>query len=150
MYASRSYAIGIKTDKDYPGGMYISADTPPRSIRYTPLDGEKEKILIIGGENHKTGQGVNTMEHYEALQAFAEEVFGIKEYDYRWSAQDMVTLDKLPYIGHYTEVVRIFLWPRVTKNGDDNRDTRGSLVNRLYYEAGQPLHGALFTVKVPS
>ncbi|NHC39850.1 FAD-dependent oxidoreductase [Bacillus sp. MM2020_1] len=103
MYASRSYAIGIKTDKDYPGGMYISADTPPRSIRYTPLDGEKEKILIIGGENHKTGQGVNTLEHYEALQAFAEEVFGIKEYDYRWSAQDMVTLDKLPYIGHYTE-----------------------------------------------
>ncbi|MEH6904403.1 FAD-dependent oxidoreductase [Neobacillus drentensis] len=103
MYTSRSYAIGIKTDKDYPGGMYISADTPPRSIRYTPLDGEKEKILIIGGENHKTGQGVNTLEHYEALQAFAEEVFGIKEYDYRWSAQDMVTLDKLPYIGHYTE-----------------------------------------------
>ncbi|MDR7238347.1 FAD-dependent oxidoreductase [Neobacillus drentensis] len=103
MYASRSYAIGIKTDKDYPGGMYISADTPPRSIRYTPLDGEKEKILIIGGENHKTGQGMNTLKHYEALQAFAEEVFGIKEYDYRWSAQDMVTLDKLPYIGHYTE-----------------------------------------------
>ncbi|SMQ65516.1 Glycine/D-amino acid oxidase [Bacillus sp. OV166] len=103
MYASRSYAIGIKTDKDYPGGMYISADNPPRSIRYTPLNGEKEKLLIIGGENHKTGQGMDTLKHYEALETFAEEVFGIKEYDYRWSAQDMVTLDKLPYIGHYTE-----------------------------------------------
>jgi glycine/D-amino acid oxidase-like deaminating enzyme/nitrite reductase/ring-hydroxylating ferredoxin subunit len=100
MYPERSYALGIKTDKDYPGGMYISADGPTRSIRYTPLNGEK--LLIIGGENHKTGQGINTMKHYEALQDFAEEVFGIKEYAYRWSAQDLVTLDKLPFIGPIT------------------------------------------------
>ncbi|WP_223589648.1 FAD-dependent oxidoreductase [Neobacillus bataviensis] len=101
MYASRSYAIGIKTDKDYPGGMYISAESPPRSIRYTPLDGD-EKLIIIGGEKHKPGQGINTMKHYEALETFAEEVFGIKEYTYRWSAQDLVTLDKVPYIGPTT------------------------------------------------
>ncbi|MEH7501936.1 FAD-dependent oxidoreductase [Neobacillus drentensis] len=100
MYADRSYAIGIKTDKEYPGGMYISADSPTRSIRYTPINGEK--LIIIGGENHKTGQGIDTIQHFEALEAFAEEVFGIKEYDYRWSAQDLVTLDKLPYIGPIT------------------------------------------------
>lgn len=99
MYADRSYAIGIKTDKDYPGGVYISADSPTRSIRYTPYNGEN--LLILGGENHKTGQGIDTLKHYDALQAFAEEVFGLKEYHYRWSAQDMVTLDKLPYIGPY-------------------------------------------------
>lgn len=101
MYASRSYAIGIKTDKEYPGGMYISADDPPRSIRYTPIDGEK--LIIVGGEKHKTGQGEDTMKHFEALEAFAEEVFGIKEYAYRWSAQDLITLDKVPYIGPITE-----------------------------------------------
>jgi glycine/D-amino acid oxidase-like deaminating enzyme/nitrite reductase/ring-hydroxylating ferredoxin subunit len=100
MYPDRSYAIGIKTDKEYPGGMYISADSPTRSIRYTPINGEK--LIIIGGENHKTGQGIDTIQHFEALEAFAEEVFGIKEYDYRWSAQDLVTLDKLPYIGPIT------------------------------------------------
>ncbi|MEH7084021.1 FAD-dependent oxidoreductase [Neobacillus drentensis] len=100
MYADRSYAIGIKTDKEYPGGMYISADSPTRSIRYTPLNGEN--LIIIGGENHKTGQGIDTIAHFENLEAFAEEVFGIKEYDYRWSAQDLVTLDKLPYIGPIT------------------------------------------------
>ncbi|WHY68023.1 FAD-dependent oxidoreductase [Neobacillus sp. SuZ13] len=100
MYADRSYAIGIKTDKEYPGGMYISADSPTRSIRYTPVNGEN--LIIIGGENHKTGQGIDTIAHFENLEAFAEEVFGIKEYDYRWSAQDLVTLDKLPYIGPIT------------------------------------------------
>jgi Rieske Fe-S protein len=80
--------------------MYISADSPTRSIRYTPIDGEN--LIIIGGENHKTGQGIDTIKHFEALEAFAEDVFGIKKYDYRWSAQDLVTLDKVPYIGPIT------------------------------------------------
>lgn len=101
MYAERSYAIGIKTTKEYPGGMYISADSPTRSIRSTPLD--NGNLIIIGGENHKTGQGIDTIKHYEELEAFAEKVFGISEYSYRWSAQDLVTLDKLPYIGPITE-----------------------------------------------
>ncbi|WP_160723904.1 FAD-dependent oxidoreductase [Bacillus sp. USDA818B3_A] len=101
MYADRSYAIGVQTNQEYPGGMYISADSPSRSIRYTPLE-NGENLLIIGGENHKTGQGVDTLKHYEELQAFTAEVFGINEYQYRWSAQDNVTLDKMPYIGPYT------------------------------------------------
>ena len=100
MYADRSYAIGIKTDKPYPGGMYISADSPSRSIRYTPIDGGN--LLILGGENHKTGQGVDTLSHYLALESFAKEVFDLPEYHYRWSAQDLVTLDKVPYIGPLT------------------------------------------------
>lgn len=102
MHAERSYAIGIKTDKEYPGGMYISADSPTRSIRSTPL-ADGGNLIIIGGENHKTGQGIDTIKHYQELEAFAQQVFGISEYSYRWSAQDLVTLDKLPYIGPITE-----------------------------------------------
>lgn len=102
MYAARSYAIGIKTKQEYPGGMYISADKPTRSIRSTTLmDGGT--LWIIGGENHKTGQGIDTLDHYKDLETFAEELFGITDFLYRWSAQDLVTLDKLPYIGSITE-----------------------------------------------
>ncbi|CEG25615.1 FAD-dependent oxidoreductase [Bacillus sp. B-jedd] len=97
MYASRSYAIGVKSDKEYPGGMYISEDSPTRSIRYTPHNGEK--LLIIGGENHRTGKDEDTEKHYQALSDFSGQVFGNGDYTYRWSAQDMDTLDKLPYIG---------------------------------------------------
>lgn len=97
MYASRSYAIGVKSDKEYPGGMYINADSPTRSIRYTPIDGEN--LLIIGGENHRTGKSEDTEKHYQALSQFSDEVFGKGDYTYRWSAQDLDTLDKLPYIG---------------------------------------------------
>lgn len=101
MYVERSYILGVKTKKPYPGGMYISADTPTRSLRSTPLNGEE--LVLVGGDGHKTGQGIDTMEHYKALEQFADGVLGIEEYKYRWSAQDMYTLDKMPYVGPITE-----------------------------------------------
>lgn len=101
MYPERSYIIGIKADKPYPGGMYVSVDDPVRSIRHTPVNGES--LILVGGENHKTGQGPDTLDHYLALEEFAKSTFGIKEYSYRWSAQDLTTLDKIPYIGPITD-----------------------------------------------
>lgn len=100
MHASRSYVLAAKTEKEYPGGMYISVDKPERSLRSVTVNGE-EMVLIIG-EDHKTGQGKDTLEHYKALEAFGQEVFGLKDIPYRWSAQDLVTLDKIPYIGEIT------------------------------------------------
>ncbi|MHC0036180.1 FAD-dependent oxidoreductase [Pseudoneobacillus sp. C159] len=101
MYASRSYVLGIKADFKYPGGMYISADSPVRSIRFTPFNGED--LLLVGGDNHKTGQGIDTFKHYEALQQFAQQTFKVQEIPYRWSAQDLVTIDKLSYVGPITK-----------------------------------------------
>ena len=100
MYADRSYALAVKTKKKFPGGIYISADEPNRSLRAVQINGE-EMVLIVG-ESHKTGQGIETMKHYKALETFGEEIFGLEEIVYRWSAQDLITLDKLPYIGEIT------------------------------------------------
>lgn len=97
MHANRSYIVAIKTKNDFPGGMYISADQPVRSLRSVPTN-DGHMVLIVG-ESHKTGQGKATLEHYKALERFGEEVFGSYEVLYRWSTQDLVTLDKVPYIG---------------------------------------------------
>ncbi|RYG71835.1 FAD-dependent oxidoreductase [Lentibacillus lipolyticus] len=101
MYPERAYIIAVKSPKTFPGGMYINAESPTRSIRSATIDGEN--VWLISGENHKTGQGESTMNHYDALQEYAEKQFGITEYVYRWSAQDLTTMDKLPYIGPVTK-----------------------------------------------
>lgn len=101
MYPERAYIIAVKTPEKFPGGMYINAESPSRSIRSVNMDGED--LWLIVGENHKTGQGKSTMKHYEALQDYAEKHFGISEFVYRWSAQDLTTMDKLPYIGSVTK-----------------------------------------------
>ncbi|UHA76257.1 FAD-dependent oxidoreductase [Paenibacillus sp. 481] len=103
MYAERSYVIGVKCEKKYLGGMYISADDPKRSVR-AATHSNGDNLILIGGESHKTGQGICTIQHYEALQDFAHQTFGIREVAYRWSAQDLVTLDNLPYIGHISSL----------------------------------------------
>lgn len=101
MYAERAYVLAVKAKKKYPGGMYINAEQPTRSLRSVTIDGEEAWLVI--GDKHKTGQGKSTIEHYNALQDFAEEHIGVEEILYRWSAQDLTTLDKLPYVGRISE-----------------------------------------------
>jgi glycine/D-amino acid oxidase-like deaminating enzyme/nitrite reductase/ring-hydroxylating ferredoxin subunit len=100
MHADRSYVLAVKTEKEYPGGMYISAEQPNRSLRSVKINGES--AVLVGGDSHKTGQGKDTLEHYKALERFSQEVLNSKEILYRWSAQDLITLDKMPYVGAIT------------------------------------------------
>ncbi|UJL48273.1 FAD-dependent oxidoreductase [Virgibacillus sp. NKC19-16] len=100
MHADRSYILAVKTKEDYPGGMYVSADDPVRSLRSVTINGE-EMVLVVG-ESHQTGQGMDTMEHYKALESFSQNVFEVDKILYRWSAQDLVTQDKVPFIGAIT------------------------------------------------
>ncbi len=103
LYAERSYAMALQTKMAYPGGMYLSVDQPTRSIRSAKLN--NKEVTIIGGEEHKTGQGGDMIEHYRALKRFSDSLFGEKSYTIlnRWSTQDLVTLDKIPYIGPITK-----------------------------------------------
>lgn len=107
MYQERSYVLACITEKDFPGGMYINAENPTRSIRSTPY--RNGKLILFGGDHHKTGQGPPTIQHYENLYEFGNHTFGIQEVVYRWSAQDLSTLDKVPYIGYVTNTNRSVL-----------------------------------------
>lgn len=138
MYAERAYVLGIKTGQTFPGGMYINAENPTRSIRSTAANGEE--LWLISGENHKTGQGQSTMEHYESLQAFADEHFGIDDLVYRWSAQDLTTLDKLPYIGPITKTQHaIFVATGFRKWGMTNGTIAAKILTNSILEKENPL-----------
>ncbi len=98
MHAERSYVLALKTDITYPGGMYINTEQPARSIRQVNFNGES--LLLVGGESHITARGdEETSLHYDHLLDFASSHFAPKEIVYRWSTQDLVTIDKLPFIG---------------------------------------------------
>ncbi|MGM0843926.1 MAG: FAD-dependent oxidoreductase [Bacillota bacterium] len=98
----RSYILAAKTDSNVPDGMYLSADQPKRSLRYT-TDSNGERMILFGGDSHKAGQDGDTIQHYQNLKEFAEKHFSAKEFPYRWSAQDLTTLDQVPYIGNVTD-----------------------------------------------
>lgn len=101
LHVERSYAIAVKPETTYPGGMYLSIDQPTRSLR--SFSYQDEDLVIVGGENHPTGKDSSTFKHYENLELFAGQLLGAKEIPYRWSTQDLITLDRLPYIGPLTQ-----------------------------------------------
>jgi glycine/D-amino acid oxidase-like deaminating enzyme/nitrite reductase/ring-hydroxylating ferredoxin subunit len=104
MAAKRSYAIAVRTKAaQRPQGMYISTDEPSHSIRSAPAPGGE--LVIIGGEGHKTGQA-DTEERYRRLEAWARERFDVRSVEYRWSSQDNMPADGLPYVGAITAVSR--------------------------------------------
>lgn len=135
--ADRSYVLGVTTKQEFPGGMYYSADTPSRSLRYTPMNGEK--LVLISGDGHKTGQGSSTYKHYRALEEFGEDVLGIKEIKYRWSAQDLYTLDKLPYVGPITaKKPNILVATGYRKWGMSNSHAAAKILTDLVLEKENP------------
>lgn len=137
MYVERSYLMAIKAKKAFPGGMYLSIDSPARTLRSAPMNGEE--LVLVGGEGHKTGQGINTMEHYKAIEQFAEEKLGIKEYLYRWSAQDIYTLDKVPYIGPITaNQPRVLMATGYRKWGMSNGTAAALLLKDYILEKDNP------------
>ncbi|ODM26222.1 (2Fe-2S)-binding protein [Clostridium sp. Bc-iso-3] len=100
IYPERSYVVAIKAKESYPGGMYITIEEPGRSLRSQRSD--DGELILVGGEHHKTGQGEDTIKHYEALIDYANTTFTVEDIPYRWSTQDCMTLDGLPYVGHFT------------------------------------------------
>lgn len=118
LHADRSYALAIEPETDYEGGMYLSVGQATRSLRAVEWEGRK--LVIVGGEGHKTGQGICTFGHYEKLELFAGELLGIKSIPYRWSTQDLITLDNVPYIGKLAEDEEIYVATGFAKWGMTN------------------------------
>jgi glycine/D-amino acid oxidase-like deaminating enzyme/nitrite reductase/ring-hydroxylating ferredoxin subunit len=100
-YPKRSYIVGAKIEAEQdPEGMFIGSGTGYFSIRTTPSpDG---LLLLVGGGGHKVGEVAHTEDQYQKVEDFAHERFGIESFDYRWSNQDLVSFDKVPYIGQLT------------------------------------------------
>jgi len=101
--AERSYALGVRARGRTPQGMFLSTESPSHSVRAAPYDGGE--LLIVGGESHKTGTSA-PLERYVALEAWARERFDVEAVEYRWSAQDAMPADGIPYVGKLSPIAR--------------------------------------------
>ncbi len=89
MYQQRSYLIALDHGPQI-DGMYLDSRDNGLSFR------NYADYLLIGGGGHKTGKEGGG---YQELLNFAEKAYPEKQVSYAWSAQDCMTLDKIPYIG---------------------------------------------------
>ena len=95
-HPERSYALGVYVDDHQVEGMYLSTESPSHTMRSIPT--ERGEMLLVGGESHKVGQS-DEEERYAKLEGWAREHWNVREVAYRWSTQDAMPVDGVPFIG---------------------------------------------------
>lgn len=100
MVPYRSYVASceLAPDAAFPRALIWDLDTPYHYARpVRSLEGEP--LVLIGGNDHKTGETHDTHRHYAELEAFARTRYGIREVNNAWSTELFETCDGLPFIG---------------------------------------------------
>ena len=98
--AYRTYVVGLRvTQGTVPAGLYWDTEDPYHYVRLQPYNNEHD-LLIVGGEDHKTGQGGETVDRHARLADWAKEWFPMAGPEaFRWSGQVMESFDGLAFIG---------------------------------------------------
>ena len=96
-----TYAIGARIPRgSVMRALYWDTGWPYHYIRLQSTGDESEEILIVGGDDHRTGQADDTTVHQERIERWARERFPfIIDIPYRWSGQVMESVDGLAFIG---------------------------------------------------
>lgn len=100
--AYRSYLIGVPVPPEKVQDALIwDTGDPYHYIRFVKEPGTNQDILLVGGEDHRTGQDTNPEHHFESLRRWVENRLDIHaRVISRWSGQIMEPIDGLAYIGH--------------------------------------------------
>ena len=92
LYQHRSYVIALQNASDM-DGMYLDEASGGMSFR------NYKDLLLIGGGSHRTGKPGGS---WQELRLFARKYFPEAAEKYSWATQDCMSLDNIPYIGHYS------------------------------------------------
>lgn len=103
MYQVTSYIIAIETNSKLPQDMYINIKEPIYSFRTAKYKGKD--ILLIGGVGHKTGDPIEDDRNYRKLEKKAREMYPDCKVLFKWNTRDCVGLDKIPYIGEFSNLM---------------------------------------------
>ena len=95
MHQERSYVIALENAENV-NGMYIDVEENGCSFR------NYKDLLLLGAIDQRTGENEKGG-CYDKLRKIAKDLYPNSKEKYHWSAQDCMTIDKIPYIGKYSE-----------------------------------------------
>ena len=101
MYQSTSYIVALDAHGPLFDGMYINAETPTFSFRTVPFN--SSRLLLVAGSDHKTGSKIDLTASYSVLIDKAKSMYPNADVKYMWYAEDCISLDKIPYVGEFSE-----------------------------------------------
>lgn len=99
--AYRTYVIAARISRDlFPEGLFWDTSDPYHYIRLESDGNDEYERLIVGAEDHKTGQAEHPEDGWKRLEDWARKrIPNLGQIDYRWSGQIMEPQDFLAYAG---------------------------------------------------
>jgi len=106
----RTYAMGFEIEAGtLDDALYWDTEEPYHYVRLTSGDDGKD-ILIVGGEDHKTGEADDAHARFAALASWIKTLVPeLGPERYRWSGQVMDTLDYCGFIGRESGSERVLV-----------------------------------------
>jgi glycine/D-amino acid oxidase-like deaminating enzyme/nitrite reductase/ring-hydroxylating ferredoxin subunit len=97
-----SYAIGAELPRNaLPSALFWDTSGPYQYLRVE--DYPRHQYVIFGGEDHKTGQAIDTESRFERLEHLLSAYVPGALVKHRWSGQVVETNDGLPLIGEISD-----------------------------------------------
>ena len=129
--AYRSYVLAFKIPKgSYPGFLLWDLANPYHYARIAR--GDAEDYLIVGGEDHKTGQANDADARYRRIENWSRAHFsGIGPVIARWSGQIMEPVDHLAFIGRNPGGKNVYIVTGDSGNGITHGTIAGMLIPDL-------------------
>ena len=142
----RTFVIAVPVPAgSVPLGLYWDTGDPYYYIRLANIDRVAERqngtdFLIVGGEDHKTGQEDDAEERFGRLQEWTRERFpNAGEAAYRWSGQVLEPADSLAFIGRNPDdAPNIFMATGDSGNGMTHGMIAGILLTDLIMGRSNP------------
>lgn len=138
-----TYVIGARIPKGSVPSILLW-DAPPdlsdpyHYIRVT--SGEDHDVLVVGGEDHKTGQQSDCAQRWGKLEQWTQNRFPMaEEIEFRWSGQVMEPFDCLAYIGRNPlDADNVFIATGDSGMGMTHGTIAGMLITDLIMERENP------------
>jgi glycine/D-amino acid oxidase-like deaminating enzyme/nitrite reductase/ring-hydroxylating ferredoxin subunit len=129
--AYRTYVIGMRVPKgSVTKALYWDTADPYHYVRLQ--DAADYEVLIVGGEDHKTGQAADTEQRFDRLEAWTREHFAkTGAMKFHWSGQIMEPIDSLAFIGRNPGDKNIYVVTGDSGNGMTHGTIAGILLTDL-------------------
>ena len=134
-----TYVVGARIPQgSVPHGLYWDMDDPYHYVRMHSIEGRD--VLIVGGEDHKSGQADDTERRHARLEAWARKRFTMIEgVEFRWAGQVMESFDGLGFIGRNPGLQdNVYVVTGDTGMGMTHGTIAGMLITDLILERPNP------------
>jgi glycine/D-amino acid oxidase-like deaminating enzyme/nitrite reductase/ring-hydroxylating ferredoxin subunit len=130
----QSYVVSGPAPLGIGDGLFWDMEDPAHYVRTAEVDGVRQ--LLVGGEDHKTGQEVDAAAAFDRLTVWASRL-GLRV-ERRWSSQVIESVDALPFIGRNAASTRVFIATGFSGNGLTFGTLAGMMLSDACLERANP------------